>query len=134
MKIALSVHNGNLSVAFDFADTLLIFTIENGEIKDKKEHSLINTNPALRSAEIKKINIDILICGCISRRSHELLTQSGIEVISHVSGSAEDIISAYLNKKISNQKFSMPGFGKGRAGRCGQKRGMGRGRCGEKIE
>jgi len=26
MKIALSVHNGNLSVAFDFADTLLIFT------------------------------------------------------------------------------------------------------------
>jgi len=134
MKIALSVHNENLSVAFDFADTLLIFTVENGEIKDKKEHLLKNTNPALRTAEIKKLNVNVLICGCISRCSYELLSRSEIEVVSHVSGSAEDIISAYLNKKISNKKFSMPGFGKGGAGRCGQKHGFGRGRCGKEIE
>jgi len=133
MEIALSVYNDNLSVAFDFADILLLFTVEDGEVKNKKEFVLENINPILRVNEIKKMNVNVLICGCISRCSYELLTESGIEVISHVSGAVEEILSAYLNKKLSNKKFSMPGFGngKGRAGRCGQKRGFGHGRCRE---
>ena len=133
MKIALSTFNSNLSVAFDFADTLLIFTVEDGVITDKKEYSLENTNLVLRTTEIKNLNVNVLICGCISRCSYEILTQSGIKIISHVSGPVDEIISAYLKNKILNEKFSMPGFGygNGKGGRCGQKRGAGRGRCGQ---
>jgi len=135
MKIALSTYKDNLSIAFDFADTLQIFSVENKMAKKENVCLLNNINPTSRAAEIKKMNAEIVICGCISRCSYEALTQLGIEVVSHVSGSVNEIITAYLNDEISNQKFSMPGFGrgmgKGRGGRCGQNRGFGRGRCRE---
>ncbi|MCK5851765.1 hypothetical protein KAH27_01940 [bacterium] len=131
MKIALSTFNDNLSVAFDFADSLQIFSVEDGIAKRGNEHLLQNVNSTARAAEIKKLDIEILICGCISRCSYEILTQLGIEVISHVSGTVDKILSAYLNKEISKPEFCMPGFGRrnGRGGRCGQNRGFGRERC-----
>ena len=45
MKIALSTFNDNLSVAFDFADSLQIFSVENGTAKRENEHLLQNVNP-----------------------------------------------------------------------------------------
>ncbi len=130
MKIALSTFNDNLSVAFDFADTLLVFSVEDGIAKEKNEHLLQNVNPVSRAAEIKKLDIEVLICGCISRCSYEVLTQLGIEIISHVSGTVDEILAAYLKKEISKPELCMPGFGrgmgKGGAGHCGQNRGFGR--------
>ena len=130
MKIALSTFNDNLSVAFDFADSLQIFSVENGTAKREIDHLLQNINPTARAAEIKKLDIEVLICGCISRCSYEVLTQLGIEVISHVSGTVDEILSAYLKKEISKSEFCMPGFGrgmrKGGTGRGGQNRGFGR--------
>ena len=135
MKIALSTHQDNLSVAFDFADSLQIFSVEDGNPKKENDYLLQNVNPVSRAAEIKKQDVELLVCGCISRCSYEALTQLGIEIISHVSGSVDEIISAYLNNKLSNSDLSMPGFGrgmgKGRGRTCGQKRGFGRGKCRE---
>ncbi|RPH85843.1 MAG: dinitrogenase iron-molybdenum cofactor biosynthesis protein, partial [Desulfobacteraceae bacterium] len=53
--------------------------------------------------------IDTLICGAISRLFHNLLADAGIEVISWVSGSAEEVLKAYLDGTLSQPKFSMPG-------------------------
>ncbi len=139
MKIALSTHQDNLSVAFDFADSLQIFSVEDGNSIKENDYLLQNVNPVSRAAEIKKQNIELLICGCISRCSYEALTQLEIEIISHVSGSVDEILSAYLNNKLSNPDLSMPGFGRGmgngrgfgRGRTCGQKRGFGRGKCRE---
>ena len=128
MKIALSTFNDNLSSVFDFADTLQIFTVEDGTVKEKREYLLQNINRYEKIAEIKNLNLDALICGCMSRCSYEILTQSGMKIIPNLSGKVNEIIDAYLNNKISETKFYMPGFGNGkggRSGRCRQKQGFG---------
>ena len=113
MIIAAASFNENMSVALDFADTLTVFNIRENKIPDKKTVQLKSQMPTARALEIKNLNIDLLICGCISRRSFEILSQSGIEIISHITGNVDDVINAYLNGKLNNQEFFMPGFGKG---------------------
>ena len=134
MKIALSTHKDNLSVAFDFAESLQIFSVEDGNPIKENDYLLLNVNPVSRAAEIKKQDIELLICGCISRCSYEVLTQLGIEVVSHVSGTVDEILSAYLNDKLASPDLSMPGFGRGMGKGKGGGRGFGNGNmCGQKC-
>ena len=124
MNIGLSTFEEKLSVAFDFAENIFVFSIDNNnKIIDKKQYNLSSANFFERANEIKKLEVDILICGCISRCSLEMLNQMGIKVISHVSGTIDSVINAYLKNELNNPKFSLPGFGKGkgRRRRCRRK-------------
>lgn len=124
MKIALTNYNKNLSAAYDFADTLTLIKADNNKVVEKRVVELKERNLSARAVEIKNLEVDVLICGCISRCSFEILSQMGIKVISHVSGTIDEIINAYLKNELNNPEFFLPGFGrgKGRRRRCGRKK------------
>jgi len=62
-----------------------------------------------RCSFIRKLEIDVLICGAVSRLFSEMLKASGIKIISEISGPAEDVLEAYLNGNLLQKKFLMPG-------------------------
>ena len=65
------------------------------------------------------MDVDLLICGAVSRPFYRMLMGSGINIIQDISGHPEDVLKAYLRGKLLHSGFFMPGCngGRGRHGR-----------------
>lgn len=109
MRIAVSIWGDKVSPVLDTATKLLI--IESGTQKkgSRFEVFLIKKDISQRCSFIRKLEIDVLICGAVSRLFSEMLKASGIKIISEISGPAEDVLEAYLNGNLLQPKFLMPG-------------------------
>jgi predicted Fe-Mo cluster-binding NifX family protein len=109
MKIALSIWKDCISIVFDAADQLLI--LEPGGKNGYKRTiiKLISTDVAGRANEMKEQQIDVLICGAISRPFENLLMALGIQVHSFVRGPVEEVICAYQSGNLHHAVFALPG-------------------------
>ena len=128
MKIAIAIWNDNVSSAFDFSARILLM-----EIEDEKELSrsqiLLESQSALqRVNQLKSLEVDVLICGAISRTLSEMITSADIHVLAYITGRIDDVIGAYIAGQLEQSQFTMPGCWPGARkglGQCGQ----GRRRC-----
>lgn len=109
MKIALSIWKDCISTVFDAADQLLILIPEETNGYKRTTIKLISTDVAARANEMKERQIDVLICGAISRPLENLLIASGIEVYSFVRGPVKDVIGAYQSGNLNHAVFALPG-------------------------
>jgi predicted Fe-Mo cluster-binding NifX family protein len=116
MKIALSIWKDCISTVFDAADQLLVLEPEPTDGFKRTTLKLSATDPKGRADEVKEHQIDVLICGAISRPLENLLTASGVEVFSFVRGPVEDVIGAYQNGHLHHAVFALPG--------CCRRRGL----------
>ncbi len=125
--LALPTWNDTVSAAFDFARELLVVSIQGSRETGRQAVPFDDKLLPLRVAKLGDLNVDVLICGCISQAAAAMVSQYNIEVVSHVCGSVDDIIAAYLAGKLVAPRFCLPGFGcrhrHGRGGRCGRGRG-----------
>jgi len=128
MKIAVPVWQGNVSNVFDFAQNLLVVEIENDVETGRNERVLAKQNGLQRVAKLKQLEVNVLICGAISRSLAYMLSSSGIDVLPFVTGSIERILTAYKTGNLSLPEYAMPGCWRG------ARRGFGRrrGRCGRR--
>jgi predicted Fe-Mo cluster-binding NifX family protein len=108
-KVAIPVWEGRVSPVFDAASTLLVCQLRNKNEIARFETCLDEKLLTRRASRIEGLGIDTLICGAISRLFQNLLAASGIEVISWVSGTAEEVLKAYLEGTLAQSRFSMPG-------------------------
>jgi predicted Fe-Mo cluster-binding NifX family protein len=108
-RIAIPVWEGRVSPVFDAASTLLVCQLRDKNEIARFETCLDEKFLTRRASRMEGLGIDTLICGAISRLFHNLLADSGIEVISWVSGTAEEVLKAYLDGTLSQPRFSMPG-------------------------
>ncbi len=109
MKIAIPVWQDNISNVFDFADKLWLAEIDGQTEKNRTEIALPN-EPALQRADrLKELDIDVLICGAISKYLAFLVMSTGIKVIPFVSGKIDEVLSAHINGRLSDPRFLMPG-------------------------
>ena len=109
MRIALSIWNDRISPVFDTSCTLLIVDLENG-LEDRRTEVLIDNIPFInRAAKLKELKIEILLCGAISRQLTFLINSSGIEIIAFLTGEIEQVLKAFLNDRLPNPRFLMPG-------------------------
>lgn len=138
MRIALSVWNGRIAPLFDVACNI--------QVIDTEDDNRFEVTLPLQSGMIRRVEIlasqpvDVLICGAVSRAVHRMLSSSGIDVRSFVSGEIEEILKAFLAGELDDLAFRMPGCGGMQGGRgCGRgagvnRRGRGRGSCNGKKE
>jgi len=127
MKIALSVFKDSISTVFDAADQLLIVEIDEVNGQKRKPAKLSAANIAGRVSQLKEKGIDVLICGAISRPMQAAIVSAGIIVCPFVRGSAEALITAYLNGNLEKPLYALPGcHGRGRGLKRGRATG---GRC-----
>ncbi len=109
MKIAIPIYNGNVSNVFDFAGKLLLVDVENDKEINRSEVALNSPLLPQRVDQLKGLEVDVLVCGAISRVLANMVTVSGIQVLPYVTGSTEDVLQAYLTGQLAKPEFSMPG-------------------------
>lgn len=119
MKIAIPVWEDKVSPVLDTALKLLVV-----EAKDRREMSrfvyhIDENDLSYKCHRIKKLDLDILICGAVSHGFLQMLLASGLDVIQEISGPVEDVLKAYLQGNIFQPRYSMPGCKRGRH-RCGR--------------
>ncbi len=124
MKIAIPIWEDCVSNVFDFAGKLLLVEIENGKEISRSEVLLESQSLSQRVGKLKSLEVDVVVCGAISRILANMVTASGIQLLPYVTGRVDDVLQAYLTGQLVKPEFSMPG--------CwpGARRGFGRRRRG----
>lgn len=154
MKVALTVWNGRISPVFDVSRKILLLDVDHGAVTGRREEPLEGIDPVQKAGKLVEWEVRKLICGAISRPLAGLFAAYGIRTIPFIAGDAEEVIDAYLARKLPNLRMAMPGccgggrrrfrgrsdnykeenpmFGKRRGG-MGQGGGSGQGRGGQRL-
>ncbi len=109
MKVALPVWNSRISPLFDTARNLLVAEVEEGDVLSRAEVRFEEYYPPRRVNKLVKLGVNTLICGAISRQFAAMLIGSGITIVPWMSGLVEDVLQAYLEGRLSDHRFLMPG-------------------------
>ena len=109
MRIAISIWEDKISPVLDTASKLLIIEEDNRNESFRFEADLLEQDMSQRCSFIRSLDLDVLICGAVSRQLLGLLKASGIEIISEISGPAEDVLKAYLQGDLFHSGFFLPG-------------------------
>jgi len=96
IKLAIPDFRGRIAPRLDYAQDLLLLTIENGEVVEKRPMRFVSYSFAERMQLMKDQGVDVLICGGIDHQSMRLLRASGIELYSWVTGEVDDAIKMFL--------------------------------------
>jgi len=115
-KIALAVWDKIISPVFDSTRTVLIADIQDGKVVASRLEALGPELPYARAMKLSEWGVQVLICGGISIGFARTIEVYGIEVIAFISGEAQQVLEAYLNRTLPADDFHMPGF------RCGRRR------------
>jgi predicted Fe-Mo cluster-binding NifX family protein len=127
MKVAVTVWEDSVSTVCDFCGRLLIFDVEANEARDPLSLTFETQAWPARVNRLREFGVGVLLCGAVSRPLERLLATAGIEVIAWLCGSVAEIIRAYLDGGLSDNRFTLPGFGS----RNGRAQGRYRRHCGE---
>lgn len=65
---------------------------------------------AERVRELQRLGVGTVICGALSEALANLLEAGKIRLISGVSGEVREVLEAYLNGRLNDERFRMPGF------------------------
>jgi predicted Fe-Mo cluster-binding NifX family protein len=109
MRIAVSIWEDKISPVLDTASKLLIVENETQTESSRFETNLFEQEMSQRCSFIRGLDLDVLICGAVSRQLAGMLKASGIKIISGISGPAEDVLEAYLEEGLLHSGFFMPG-------------------------
>lgn len=109
MKIAIPIRDSCVSPAFDFSHRLLLVELEDGREATRSEAVLAPEPTAQRACRLRDLDVDILICGAISRDLARSVTGFGIELLAYVSGPADEVLTAYITGQLANPRFALPG-------------------------
>lgn len=110
MRIAIAVWNDRISPVFDTSSRLLLVDVEEGVEKGRRIVEMgADLFPTQRARRLAELEVNVLICGAISRVLEGFVSASGVVVIPWVSGPLEGVLRAYLTKRLSDSRWRMPG-------------------------
>jgi len=126
MKIALSVWKDCISTVFDAAEQLLVVEKDGDGVLKRTPFRLNSADGASRAMQLKEMEIDVLICGAISRPQEAAIAATGITVHPFMRGSVQEIIDGYESGQLHTEAFVLPGcHGRGFGAGRGRQRGRG---------
>jgi len=109
MRLALSVFKDCISTVFDAADKLLIIQTDGIDTPKRFSFNFSTANPVGRATQLKEKNIDVLICGAISKPMQSAIISQGITVHPFIKGQVTNIVAAYQNNQLEHTAFLLPG-------------------------
>ena len=109
MRIAIAVWQSRISPVFDTAGQLLILEIENSCESQRTEQSIFEPSMQKRVDQLVELDVDVLLCGAISRQLADMVAASGIRLVPWLTGDAEGVLQWYLTGKPIDSRFLMPG-------------------------
>ncbi len=109
MRIAIPYQQNRISPVFDVATRILLVDIDKGQEKRRNERSVVQSDSIARAQCVSQFGVQVLICGAISWRLENALSSTGVQVIAYICGPVDDVLKAFLNDKLSESAFIMPG-------------------------
>jgi predicted Fe-Mo cluster-binding NifX family protein len=122
MKAAFAVWNHRIAPVFDFARQILLVEVESGGVVGEAQESLPGDPGTGKGLRLVELGVDTLVCGAISRPMQAMVAANGIRVIPFVGGDLKEVIQAWVNGRLQDGLFVMPGC-RGRGDRFGHKPG-----------
>ena len=115
MKVAIPQWRGRVSPVFDVASNVLVVEIDDGIEQARQDVLFDAEQPQARAARLAKTGADVLVCGAISRPLEMAVSATGIEVIPQICGDVERVLAAFIDGRLDQGAFLMPGC-------CGRRR------------
>jgi predicted Fe-Mo cluster-binding NifX family protein len=135
MKTAITVFNERVAPVFDVAGQVLVVDIEQDRIVHEEIVDISAAQAGDKMARLKQLGVGQIICGAISRPMQAEVEAQGIRVAGFVAGNVRDILQAFIENRLDNATFAMPGCrgkgwgrGCGRQHQCRNRHGAGNGR------
>jgi predicted Fe-Mo cluster-binding NifX family protein len=94
---------------FDVAEQVLLVDLDREDDGSRRMESLGTTAPHGRAQRLAELGVNVLVCGAISWPLEALLAASGIRVIPLVCGKVEEVVRAFRDGTLENERFAMPG-------------------------
>lgn len=113
MKLAMPVWNDCVSTVLDFADRLLVVDCESGAVRDRSVINLSGVTMAEKIARLRELDIQVLLCGAVSRPMERMIMASGIDIIPFLRGRVNDVLNAYFSGQLFGPGFKLPGCRRG---------------------
>lgn len=110
MRVAIVTWNKSVSPVFETASRLVLIDVEQREERARRTIEMpANLSPLQRARRLAELEVNVLICGAISRPLEELVSTTGVVVIPWVAGPVEGILRAYLTRRLSAAHWRMRG-------------------------
>lgn len=102
MKIAVTTQGNQVFQHFGKCPAFSLFSIENGEIKEKTIIDASQNGHSALAGFLKDSGVDVVICGGIGGGAKQMLSSTGIKLISGIEGNIEEAVNAYLSGNLSD--------------------------------
>lgn len=109
MKIAIPVCGERVSTVFDAADELLTIEIRSGVAPEPSRTAWRDDSLIDRTAMIRESGVKLLICGALSKAAERMLEAAGIQVISFIRGTVDEVFEAYCSGHLKESHYFLPG-------------------------
>ena len=109
MKVAIPHWRGRVSPVFDVAGRLLVVDLAKGREEQREQRALTASDPLKRAKQVSQLGTEVLICGAISWPLELALSSAGVRVVPFTCGKVEEVLTAFMNGKLTRGAFLMPG-------------------------
>jgi len=111
MKVAIPHWQGRVSPVFDVAGNLLLVEVDQGTEQGRESVRLDANGPEARARRLAELRVEVLVCGAISWPLELAVTAAGVKVISQICGEVEQVLAAFLEGRLAQEAYLMPGGG-----------------------
>lgn len=108
-RVAFTTLDDRIAPVFDTARQIYIIEARSGRVVHGSREQLADNLPVQKALRLAELDIEILVCGAISRPLHALVMAYGIHVIPFVAGYLNDVVRAWLSGRVDWNAFAMPG-------------------------
>jgi predicted Fe-Mo cluster-binding NifX family protein len=100
VRVAIPRMGETVAPCFEYCATMAIFTIEGSRITDQVDFPLRSKEPLDRVRLLRDQEVETIICGGVQNVYEDLVRASGIEMISWVSGSVDDLLDLFARGQL----------------------------------
>ena len=100
MRVAIPRMGERVAPCLEYCATMAIFTLVDRQITDQVDFPLRSRDPFDRVRLLRDQHVETIICGGIQEVYEDALRASGIQVISWVSGSVDDLLALFVRGQL----------------------------------
>ena len=103
MKIAVTTDGDQIFQHFGQCPTFTVYTVEGDKITDKMILNASGSGHGALGGFLNNAGIDVVICGGIGGGARQMLSDTGIKLISGIDGNIEDAVAAYIKGEMQDK-------------------------------
>ena len=109
MRVLIPIWRGRVSPLLDVARRFLLVNLQGDSERERREVRIDETGLALRCKRMAQLNVQVLICGAISRPLEEALASEAVRIIPNTCGPVDQVLEAFRVGRLTGKAFLMPG-------------------------